>query len=122
MSLAVLVDMNLSPDWVAYLQGHGHTAIHWSTVGDPRALDTDLVDWSRAHDHVILTHDLDFGAILAQTHASGPSVVLVRSQDTLPAAIGPAVVAALHQCETDLRAGALIVVDVAHRRVRILPI
>jgi predicted nuclease of predicted toxin-antitoxin system len=122
VSLAILVDMNLSPDWVPFLVGHGQAAVHWSTVGDARALDPELVDWARANNHVILTHDLDFGAILAQIHAAGPSVVLIRNQDTLVATIGLAVIAALHQCEADLLAGALVVVEPAHRRVRILPI
>jgi len=122
VSLAILVDMNLSPDWIAFLQTHGHTAVHWSHVGDIHALDTELVDWARANNHLILTHDLDFGAILAQTHAAGPSVVLIRSQDTLPTAIGLQVSVALQQCEGDLQSGALVVVDPAHRRVRILPI
>lgn len=36
MSIRLLVDMNLSPDWVAELAHHGFDAIHWSTIGDPR--------------------------------------------------------------------------------------
>jgi predicted nuclease of predicted toxin-antitoxin system len=121
VSLAVLVDMNLSPDWVPFLQIHGHTAVHWSTVGDIHATDPELMDWARANGHVILTQDLDFGTILAQTHASGPSVVLIRNQDTLPSVIGMAVAAALKQSEQILQAGALVVVDPAYHRIRILP-
>ncbi|MDB5309481.1 MAG: hypothetical protein JWO38_3683 [Gemmataceae bacterium] len=122
MSFSVLVDMNLSPDWVPFLARHGHAAAHWSTVGDVRALDPEIMEWARNNDHVVLTHDLDFGAILAQTHATGPSVVLVRGEDTFPTALGNPVVAALRQCESDLRSGALVVVDSARNRVRILPI
>ena len=70
----------------------------------------------------ILTHDLDFGTILAQTHATGPSVVQIRSQDTFPSAVGNAVVAALQQCDADLRSGAIVVVDISRLRVRVLPI
>ena len=29
MSIAILVDMNLSPDWVPLLQGHGWPTVHW---------------------------------------------------------------------------------------------
>jgi len=122
MNFSILVDMNLSPDWVAFLQQHGHTAVHWSAVGDIRALDPEILEWARNNGHIVPTHDLDFGTILAQTHATGPSVVLVRGEDTFPAALGNAVVAALKQCETDLRSGALVVVDAARNRVRILPI
>jgi len=34
----ILIDMNLSPLWVTYLQAHGFDAAHWSAKGDPRAL------------------------------------------------------------------------------------
>jgi predicted nuclease of predicted toxin-antitoxin system len=37
MTTKVLVDMNLSPEWVPLLIGCGFEAIHWSTVGNPRA-------------------------------------------------------------------------------------
>jgi predicted nuclease of predicted toxin-antitoxin system len=122
VSLAILVDMNLSPDWVPFLQQHGYAAVHWSTVGDVRALDPEVMQWARDNGRVVLTHDLDFGTILALTHATGPSVVLIRSEDTFPATIGSAVVGALRQCESDLTTGALVAVDVARLRVRILPI
>lgn len=122
MSLAILVDMNLSPDWIPFLRQHGYATVHWSTVGDPRALDPEIMQWARGNSHVVLTHDLDFGAILAQTHATGPSVILIRGEDTFPETLGTLVVAALHQCEADLLNGALAVVDVARLRVRILPI
>jgi predicted nuclease of predicted toxin-antitoxin system len=44
MSLSIVIDMNLSPDWVALLQAHGWSAVHWSTVGDPRATDRAIMD------------------------------------------------------------------------------
>ena len=40
MSVKLVVDMNLSPDWVPVLNDHGWQAIHWSAVGDPRSPDT----------------------------------------------------------------------------------
>ena len=122
MNFSILVDMNLSPGWVPFLHHHGHSATHWSSIGDPKALDPDIMDWARNNNHIILTHDLDFGTILAQTHATGPSVVLIRGDDTFPTRMGSSVVSALQQCEPELQSGALVVIDVARRRVRILPI
>jgi predicted nuclease of predicted toxin-antitoxin system len=81
MPLSIVVDMNLSPDWIPVLAAEGHTAVHWSTVGDPRALDPELMDWALANGHIILTHDLDFGELLAQSSATGPRVVIVRAAD-----------------------------------------
>ena len=39
MSLQILIDMNLSPQWVPALQKHGWLAVHRFTVGDPGAID-----------------------------------------------------------------------------------
>ena len=39
MSVKILIDMNLSPDWVPVLKRHGWSAVHWSTIGDQRDSD-----------------------------------------------------------------------------------
>jgi predicted nuclease of predicted toxin-antitoxin system len=78
MTLRLLVDMNLSPDWVGELARHGYASVHWSAVGDPRAADTLIMEWARANDYAVFTHDLDFGTALALIHADGPSVIQVR--------------------------------------------
>jgi predicted nuclease of predicted toxin-antitoxin system len=122
MSIQILIDMNLSPLWVDELAKDGFAAVHWSTIGDPGAMDREIMDWARSNSHVVFTHDLDFGTMLALTHASGPSVVQLRGQDVLPDQLAATVVAALLQHETDLVAGALVVIDIAKSRVRILPI
>lgn len=122
MSLQILIDMNLSPAWVPLLQQHGWTAVHWSTVGNPRAKDVDIMEWAVANQHIVFTHDLDFGTLLALTHAGQPSVLQVRARDILPDHLGPVVLNALQTCESDLAKGALVVVDEAKCRVRVLPI
>ena len=122
MSVQLLIDMNLSPDWVQELSNHGLNSVHWSSVGDARASDREIMDWARAHGYVVFTHDLDFGTMLALSHSSGPSVIQVRSQDVLPNAMGTTVVAAVRQHEVDLMSGALVVVDRLKSRVRVLPL
>ena len=120
--MRLLVDMNLSPEWVGFLQSAGWEAIHWSTVGNPRAEDEEIMVWARAQEHVVFTHDLDFGTLLALTRAGSPSVIQVRTQDVTPGAIGALVVGALRQFEGALEKGALIVLDEARARARILPL
>lgn len=122
MSLRILIDMNLSPDWVPVLQKAGWSAIHWSTVGDPRAADHVLMDWAAANGHIVFTHDLDFATLLALTHRTGPSVLQVRAQNVLPDHLARMVIAAIQQHQVDLQAGALVVVDELRSRVRVLPI
>jgi predicted nuclease of predicted toxin-antitoxin system len=71
---------------------------------------------------VLLTHDLDFGAILANTHREKPSVVQIRSNDIAPGAIAPRIIIALRQMETELGKGALVSIDPQRARVRLLPL
>src|SRR5487761_1454760 len=120
MSVQLLVDMNLSPDWIAELGQYGFAAVHWSAVGDPRAEDAEIMAWALANRYVVFTHDLDFGTILALTHATGPSVLQIRAENILPEHMGPLVVAALAQHETSLDSGAIVVVDERRSRVRVL--
>jgi len=120
--MKVLIDMNLSPEWVAVFGRNGHEAIHWSKVGDPQASDRTIMDWARTNEHIVFTNDLDFGAILAVTHAQGPSVIQVRTQDVTPDYLESTLVGLLEQYSALLAEGALIVLDEAKARVRILPL
>lgn len=122
MSIKILIDMNLSPDWIQLLQSNGWPAIHWSSIGDPKAPDDAIMNWALTNGYIVFTHDLDFGTLLALTHKAGPSVIQVRSDDILPERMGDKVIAALRQHEPDLESGALVVVDESRNRVRILPI
>ena len=114
--------MNLSPEWGPTLHRHGWETVHWSDVGDPKASDREIMNWAIAHQSIVFTHDLDFGTMLALTHAAGPSVLQVRAENILPDHLGESVIAALRQHESDLSSGALVVVDESRSRVRVLPI
>lgn len=120
--MKLLVDMNLSPRWVRALGDAGVEALHWSTVGNATAPDTEIMAYALVHDCIVLTHDLDFSAILAATHGEGPSVVQIRADDVSPDVIGSQVVLAVRQMETELKAGALITVDPNRTRLRVLPL
>jgi len=39
--------MNLSPEWVAFLHGHGFDAVHWSAIGAGNAPDAEIMRWAR---------------------------------------------------------------------------
>jgi predicted nuclease of predicted toxin-antitoxin system len=122
MTLRLLVDMNLSPAWIAFLESAGFSATHWSSVGPANALDETLFAWARDNDFVVFTHDLDFGTMLALTGAEWPSVLQVRTADVSPDSLGPRLIAALRRFERELLAGALMVVDEERDRVRLLPL
>ena len=117
----LLLDMNLPPSLTATLRSVGFTAVHWSEMGDPRAADTTVLDWARANGHVLVTHDLDFGALLAAGGQQSPSVIQLRTADLAPDTYAPLLIAALNQTGDTLADGALTV-SPSESRVRILPL
>jgi predicted nuclease of predicted toxin-antitoxin system len=120
--MKIVIDMNLSPQWVSILKSAGHEAIHWSQVGTANAPDREIMEWARTNNHVIFTHDLDFGAILAATDANSPSVLQIRTQDVSPKTLSTVVLSSLKQFEERLNEGALVTVNENQSRARVLPL
>ena len=120
--MKLLVDMNLSPRWVGVLADAGIDAAHWSTLGPKNAPDSEIMAYAKVNDCVVLTHDLDFGSILAATHGEKPSVVQIRAEDVSPNVIGTQVITALRQMASELEQGALLTVDPNRTRLRVLPL
>jgi predicted nuclease of predicted toxin-antitoxin system len=120
--MKLLVDMNLSPRWIKMLADAGIEAVHWSSIGAANAPDPEIMAYAGANDYVVLTHDLDFSAILATTHGEKPSVVQIRADDVSVEAIGKQVVAAVQQMTSELEEGALLTIDPNRTRMRVLPL
>jgi predicted nuclease of predicted toxin-antitoxin system len=120
--MKLLIDMNLSPRWVDVLADAGIEATHWSAIGSYNAPDSEIMAYASANGCVVLTHDLDFGAILAVTHGEKPSVVQIRSEDVSPEAISKQIIISLRQMAPELKEGALLTVDPNRMRLRLLPL
>ena len=120
--MKLLIDMNLSPDWQSFLGDEGFEAVHWSAIGAGNAPDCEIMRWARDNGRVVFTHDLDFGILLAHSKDGRPSVIQVRTQDVSPEHLGPIVLRALRANVEALESGALVTIDEAKSRVRILPI
>jgi len=103
--MKVLVDMNLSPRWMGVLGDAGFEAAHWSSLGASNASDSQIMDFAQANGYVVVTHDLDFSAILAATQGKMSSVVQIRAERVSPDAIRAAVIAALRQMADELQKG-----------------
>ena len=114
--------MNLSPRWAGVFSAAGIEATHWSTLGAINAPDSEIMAYAKENSLVVLTSDLDFGAILAATQGEKPSVVQIRSEDVSPDVIGEQVSKAFRQMAAELNDGALITVDPNRTRLRVLPL
>ena len=121
--MRLLIDMNLTPRWVSFLQNSGHEAVHWSTIGSRSAKDSQICDHARKYGFVLLTNDLDFPQILAHTKGAAPSVMLLRGEPLVPEARGSALLGALQDCEVELNLGAIVTLDWSDKpRARVLPL
>jgi predicted nuclease of predicted toxin-antitoxin system len=117
----LLIDANLSPLWVEFLEKRGFGAIHWYSVGIKNAPDPEIMRYAAEQGYVILTRDLDFGTILAQSLVARPSVAQIRAHPAEPEHVGSQVVSALRDLEAELAAGALVTIDPKRTRARLLP-
>ncbi len=57
--MKLLLDMNLSPSWVDFLENAGFQSVHWSNIGSHDAPDKEIMTWAKANGYVVFTHDLD---------------------------------------------------------------
>lgn len=120
--MKILIDMNLSPDWVARFAASDIESIHWSAVGAPSAKDSEIMEFARKKRFIVFTHDLDFSAMLAATQAESPSVIQMRTQDVLSDTMTAKLIGVVKKYEADLSTGALITIDEVRSRLRILPL
>jgi predicted nuclease of predicted toxin-antitoxin system len=118
----LLLDMNLSPVWVEILLKVGYDATHWSSIGQPNDKDIVIFRWARKEGYAIVTLDLDFGTLLAQTGSKSPSVIQIRREDVSPERLEDALLNVLSAYFKEIEEGALIVVDELKIRLRMLPI
>ena len=107
---------------IDFFEDRGIEAIHWAAIGAGNAPDTEIMAYAGIHDYVILTHDLDFGAILAVSCMNKPSIVQLRTSDISPDNSADLVIRAIQKLSGDIEKGAVVTVDNTKIRSHILPI
>lgn len=117
-----LLDQNRSPRLAELLRNAGHDAVHTSELGLEQAEDDDVLDAAREQGRVVVSGDTDFGALLALSAETSPSVILFRARNRPSAEDQVAVIIGyLADLADDLDAGAVVVTD-DRMRVRRLPL
>lgn len=118
-----LVDANVSPRLAEILCAAGHEAVAVRDLGLSDASDDEILDRAGAEDRVIISHDTDFGTLLAFRRLAKPSFILIRSSDPLtPDEQATLLVANIGAVAEDLEAGAIVVFARGHLRSRLLPV
>jgi predicted nuclease of predicted toxin-antitoxin system len=117
-----LGDMGISPRNIAFLREQGIEAVHLHELGLEQLPDTDIVRKAREEGHIILTHDLDFGELLALSGADVPSVVIFRLQNMRPDNVNRYLKILVTDHHAALHEGAIAIVNETRIRIRRLPI
>jgi predicted nuclease of predicted toxin-antitoxin system len=120
--MKILLDMNMSPQWIDVLINKGISAVHWSNVGSSNASDAEIMNFAKENHFIVFTHDLDFGAILSITKGQKPSVVQLQINDVYPEIDSDYLVSALNAVKEELEEGALLIIDAKRTRIRVLPL
>jgi predicted nuclease of predicted toxin-antitoxin system len=114
--------MGISPQTVEYLRRSGHEVRHLRELGLSRLPDSEILAKARSEACILLTHDLDFGELLAACGAELPSVVIFRLRDMRPGSLNQALDTILERHQKELRSGVIMSVSEGQVRMRSLPL
>ena len=117
-----LADMGISPKTVAFLQSLGHDAVHLHDQDLDRLEDPAILAKAQEEDRILLTHDLDFGELIAMSGARLPSIVVFRLRNMRPEMVSRYLRGIIDQHGESLEKGAIISVTEGQVRVRVLPL
>ena len=117
-----LADMGISPQVVEWLRTNGHDAVQLHQLGLDRLTDQEVLQKFLQEERVLITHDLDFGELLAASGENLPSVIIFRIKDMRAANINRYLSGILSKHSQVLEQG--VVCSVTERKVRLrsLPI
>lgn len=117
----ILIGHGSCPRTAQYLRERGHNAVHLREQGLQHLPDIQIVAKAVAEQRIILTHDLDFGRIVALSRERAPSVVTFRLDDMRAGAVNRHLDELVTRFATELEGGVLISVTDQGVRVRRLP-
>lgn len=111
-----LADMGISPHVVEKLQAEGYQAVHLYELDLMKMSDADIQK-ARKEKNIVLTHDLDFGELLAASGGELPSVVIFRLKDMRAANVNLHLSSLLKLHTESLKKG--VICSVSEGKVRI---
>lgn len=117
-----LADMGISPKAVVHLRQQGHDELHLIDENLHRLPDPDILAKSRREGRILLTHDLDFGELMAASGAHLPSVVIFRLGNMSVTHVNRHLDLILAQYAEELEQGAILSITENRVRIRALPI
>jgi predicted nuclease of predicted toxin-antitoxin system len=112
--------MGISPKTGQFLIQQGYDAVHLIDIGMERLSDIQILKKSLDEKRILLTHDLDFGQLLAISGKKQPSVVIFRLTDMRPANINKLLQTIIDRFSDTLEKGAIL--SIGDKRIRCHPL
>ena len=114
--------MNLPRELGRKLALLGHDWRHVADIGMARAADADIITSARGAGECVLTHDLDYGQLLAFSGDSAPSVVIYRLRRIDADFMFRRLADAWGEIQEPLKTGAIVIIEESASRIRRLPV
>jgi predicted nuclease of predicted toxin-antitoxin system len=117
-----LLNMNVPRELGRRLIAEGHECRHAGDIGMARATDVGVMEEAKGNDEIIVTHDLDYGDLLAFSGELAPSVIIFRLRNIHPDNLFARITHTWPEIEELLAEGAIVVLEDATFRIRKLPV
>ncbi|MFV1980329.1 MAG: DUF5615 family PIN-like protein [Rhodothermia bacterium] len=117
-----LLDMGIAQSTGSFLKSRDLDVVHLNEQGLEGLTDDRIVAKAQEEKRTIVTHDLDFGRIVALSGSSVPSIVTLRLSDMTPARVNAALEIVLREASQALARGALVTATDNGIRIRALPV
>ena len=117
-----LLDVGISPALRRLLEAEGHEIRYLPNHFSNRTPDSGILEIALEAGEVIITHDLDFGKLLAFSQQKLPSVILFRIHHINAKIFHLLILECWEHIAEPLNIGALVVIESGSVRVRTLPI
>ncbi|MDO8368884.1 MAG: DUF5615 family PIN-like protein [Saprospiraceae bacterium] len=117
-----LLDVGISPALGSLLEAEGHEFRYLPNHFSNKTPDSGILEIALESEEVIITHDLDFGKLLAFSGNRLPSVVLFRIHHISAKVFYELLRECWDQIAEPLAIGAFVVIEMESVRVRTLPI
>jgi len=117
-----LLDMGLAQSTARFLRQQGHEVVHLRDQGLQQIDDTEIIEKACNEGQIVLTHDLDFGRIIALSGRDIPSVITFRLSDMRASTVNRHLAEVILRFAEHLITGALVSVTDRDIRVRRLPV
>ena len=114
--------MGISPNTVAFLADLGHDAVHLREQKLERLPDPEVLKKARVENRILLTHDLDFGELVAASGERLPSVVVFRLRNMHPTRVNHYLQGIVTEYRDSLEEGVIVSVSEGQIRSRPLPV